>query len=191
MELFATPVEWYEGSLGRSLRGRHLSMKVSQRSPIFGYARLGRSHRDLRRAAGNERGEDHPDGVPVRIAGSAPKQQTIGPTGALRSGCDTGIGWVEAETVCTLDRGRSLAQPASQVQEFYSAAAGGEPSSEAPLSMRGQRRGYEQASGLEVEDRVHAQEMLLRTKRSVNASHDHFNDPARSTLRVQRRLWPA
>jgi hypothetical protein len=146
-------------------------VKVGQWPPVFGNSRPGRSHRDLGRAVGDERGEDHPDRVSISIAGSAPEQQTVGSTGALRSGRNAGIGRLEAETVRALDRGRSLAQPVSQIQEFSSAAAGGEPSSKAPPGLRGQRRGYEQASGLEVEDRVHAQEVLLRTRRIVNATH--------------------
>lgn len=162
-------------------------MKVGQRPPIPGDAGPGRSHRDLGRAAGDERGEDHPDGVPVHITGFAPEQQPVGSTDALRSGRNTGIGWLEAETVCTLDRARSLVQPASQVQEFPSAAAGGEACSKVPPDLRGQRRGYEEASRLEVEDRVHAQEMLVRRKRVVNAPTNHFSDPVRTALDAERR----
>src|SRR5215203_3525524 len=128
----------------RATRGRHMSMKIGQRPPIFRDARLGRSHRDLGRAAGYERGEDHPEEVPVRIAGSASEQQTVGSPGA---------------------------------------ASGGEPPSEAPPGLRGQRRGYEEASGLEVEDRVHAREILLTSKLSVDALTIHSRDPARSASR--------
>lgn len=166
-------------------------MKIGQRPPIFRDARLGRSHRDLGRAAGYERGEDHPEEVPVRIAGSASEQQTVGSPGALRSGSDAGIGRLEAEMVGTLDRGRSLVEPASQVQEFPGAASGGEPPSEAPPGLRGQRRGYEEASGLEVEDRVHAREILLTSKLSVDALTIHSRDPARSTSRAEREVWQA
>ena len=163
-------------------------MKIGQRSPLPGDARSGRSHRDLGRATGDERGEDHPDGVPVRITGSAPEQQTVGSTCALRSGRDAGIGRVEAETVRTLDRAHSLVQSASQIQEFPGAAAGGEVSSEAPPGLRGQRRGYKEASGLEVEDRVHVQGIRVRTKQAVNALTAHSSDPARTTLHAERRV---
>ena len=166
-------------------------MEIGQRAPLSGDASSGRSHRDLGRAAGDERGEDHPDGVPVRITSCAPEQQTVGSTGALRSGRDAGIGRLEAETVRTFDRARSLVQPASQIQEFPGAAAGGEISSETPPGLRGQRRGYKEASRLEVEDRVHVQGILVRTKQVVNALVAHFSDPARTTLRAERRVWQA
>ena len=151
-------------------------MKTGWRLPITGDARLRRSHRDLGRAAGDQRGEDHTDGVPVCVTGLACEQQTTGSIHASRSGRNAGIGRLEAETVRTLDRVRFLVQPASQVQKFSSAATRGEPSSEAPPSLRSQRRGYEEASGLGAEYRVHAQEVLLHTKRVVNASNDHFSD---------------
>jgi len=166
-----------------------MSVKVVRRPPILGDACLGRSHRDLGRATGDERGEDHPDGVPIRIAGFACEQQTVGSTGALRSGRDAGVGRLEAETVPALDRSRSFVQPARQVQEFPGATASGEASSEAPPGLRGQSRGYKKASRLEVEDRVHAQQMLIRAERFVNTSNNHFNDLARTALRAKRKVW--
>ncbi len=175
----------------RSLCGRHLSGQVVRRPPIFGDACPGRSHRDLRRAAGDEGGEDHPDGVPVRVTGFACEQQTMSSTSALRSGRDAGVGRVEAETVPALDRSRSFVQPASQVQEFTGAPAGGEASSEAPPGLRGQRRRYKEASSLEVEDRVHAQQMLVRAERFVSTSNNHSNDLVRTALRAERRVWQA
>ena len=164
-------------------------MKIIQRPPIFGDACLDRSHRDLRRATGDERGKDHPDRVPIRIACFACEQQTVGSTSALRSGRDAGVGRLEAETVPALDRSRSFVQPASQVQEFSGAPGSGEASSEAPPGLRGQRRGYKQASRLKVEDRVHAQQMLIRAERFVDTSKNHSNDLARTALRAKRKVW--
>jgi hypothetical protein len=166
-----------------------MSVKVVRRMPIFGDTGLGRSHRDLGKATGDERGEDHPDGVPVRIAGFACEQQTVGPTGALRSGRDAGVGRLEAETVPALDRSRCFVQPASQVQEFPGATASGEASSEVPPGLRGQRRGYKKASRLEVEGRVHAQQMLIRAERFVDISNNHSNDFAHAALRAERKVW--
>ncbi len=166
-----------------------MSVKAVRRPPIFGYSRPGWSNRDLGRAAGDERGEYHPDGVPVRIARPAPEQQTVGSTSALRSGRNAGIGRLETETVRTLDRGRSLVQPAGQVQEFPSAAVGGEASSKAPSGLRGQRRRDKEAFRLEIEDRIHALEMLVRTKRVVNPPNNHFSDLASTTSRTKRKVW--
>jgi hypothetical protein len=166
-----------------------MSVKVVRRPPIFGDAGLDWSHRDLRRATGDERGEDHPNRVPIRIAGFACEQQTVGPTSALRSGRDAGVGRLEAETVPALDRSRSFVQPASQVQEFSGAPGSGEASSEAPPGLRGQRRRYKQASRLKVEDRIHAQQMLVRAERFVSTSKNHSNDLAHAALRAERKVW--
>jgi hypothetical protein len=164
-------------------------VKVVRQPPIFGDACLGRSHRDLGRATGDERGEDHPDGVPVPIAGFACEQQTVSSTSALSSGRDAGVERLEAETVPALDRSRSFVQPASLVQEFPGAAASGEASTEAPPGLRSQRRRYKEASRLEVEDRVHAQQMLVRAGRCVSTSNNHSNDLARTAMRAERRVW--
>jgi hypothetical protein len=166
-------------------------VKVVRRPPIFGNACPGRSHRDLGRAAGDEGSEDHPDRVPVRIASFACEQQTMSSTSALRPGRDAGVGRFEAETVPALDRSRSFVQPASQVQKFPGAAASGEASSEAPPGLRGQRRRYKEASRLEVEDRVHAQQMLVRGERFVSTSNNHSNNLARTGLRAERRVGQA
>jgi hypothetical protein len=163
-------------------------VKVIRRPPIFGYACFGRGHRDLGSATGDERGENHPNRVPVRIACFACEQQTVRSTGALRSGCDARVGRLEAETVPALDRSRSFVQPASQVQEFPGAPASGEAPSEAPPSLRGQCRGYKEASRLEVESRVHVQQMLVRAERFASTSNNHSNDLACTALRPKRKV---
>ena len=170
-----------------------MSVKVVWRPPIFGDACPGWSHRDLGRATGDERGEDHPEGVPVRIAGFACEQQTVGSTGTLRSGRDARVGRLEAETVPALDQSRSFVQPASQVQEFPSAAASSEASSEEPPDLRCQRRRDKEAFRLEIEDRIHTQKMLVRTtdrtKQVVNPPNTHFSQLARAALRTKRKVW--
>ena len=90
---------------------------------------------------------------------------------------------LEAEPVAALDRARALLQPDRKVQEF----SGSESLPEAPPGVRGQRRGYEEASPLEVEDRVHAQDLLATTRRVVYAPADHSSDDIRTALCTGRR----
>ena len=129
-----------------------------------------------------------PIGVPTRSR-TLHARMSLGGPDALGSGRDAGVGRLEAETVPALDRSRSFVQPASQVQEFTGAAAGGEAPSEALPGLRGQRRRYKEASHLEVEGRVHAQQMLVRAERFVSTSNNHSNDLVRTALRAERRVW--
>jgi hypothetical protein len=175
-----------------SLCGRHMSVKVGRRPPVSGDARLRRRHRDLGGTAGDQGGKDYADGGSVSIAGPASEQEPGGPPGALRSGRDAGIRRLEAKTVGTLDWAYFLVQPGSQVQKFPSAAISGEASSKAPPDLRGQRRGYEEASRLEFDGRIHTQHVLAHTKRVVNAPIDHSSYPALAALRTERRrAWQA
>src|SRR5918995_2344657 len=168
--------KWVMGSLTTPVRRCGVSVKVAQRPPVSRDARPGRRHRHLGRAAGNERGKDHTDGSSIPGADVAREQEPEGAADALRSGCDARVGWLEAETVSALDWARSLVQAARQVQEFSGAAAGGEATPEAPPGLRSQRRGYEEASPLEVECWIHAQDSLARTRRVVHSSADHSSD---------------
>jgi|SRR5215203_1075972 hypothetical protein len=152
------------------VRGCRTSVKVTRRAPVYGDARSGRRHRHLGRATCNEHGKDHTDGSSVSIAHAACEHEPAGPRNALGSGGDAWIGWLEAETVAALDRARSPAQFARQVQEFSRATTGGEANPEAPPGLRGQRRGYEEASPLEVEDRIHVRGMFARARLVVHSS---------------------
>jgi hypothetical protein len=172
----ATPVEW-----------RGVSVKVPWRPPIFGNARSGRRHRHLGRAAGDERGKDHTKRSSDPIADVAREHEPGGPPDALGSGRDAGVGRIEAETVRALDRARSLAHPAGEIQEFPNAKVGSEAASQAPPGLRGQRRGYEEASPLEVEGRIHAQDVLARTWRVAHSTADHSNDTVCNLLHTDRR----
>lgn len=154
------------GRLGEVFGGGPLSVKVARWSPNCRDARPGRRHRHLGRAAGDERGEDHTDGSSVPTAGVAREQESGGSPDSLGSGRDARVGWLEAEVIRVLDRACSLVQPASQVQEFSCADAGSEAASQAPPGLRGQRSGYEEASPLEVEGWIHAQDLLAHTGRS-------------------------
>lgn len=172
----ATPVEW-----------RGVSVKVARRPPTFGNARSSRRHRHLGRAAGDERGKDHTNRSSDPIADAAREHEPGGPPDALGSGRDAGVGRIEAETVRALDRARSLAHPAGQIQEFPDANVGSEAASQAPPGLRGQRRGYEEASPLEVEGRIHAQDVLARTWRVAHSPADHSNDTVCTLLHTDRR----
>src|SRR5215204_6801278 len=169
------------------VRGCRTSVKVTRRAPVYGDARSGRRHRHLGRATCNEHGKDHTDGSSVSIAHAACEHEPAGPRNALGSGGDAWIGWLEAETVAALDRARSPAQFARQVQEFSRATTGGEANPEAPPGLRGQRRGYEEASPLEVEDRIHAQDVLAGTGRVVYSPADHSSDTLGTALCTGRR----
>src|ERR671912_433625 len=172
----ATPVEW-----------RGASVKVARRPPTFGNARPSRRPRHLGRAAGDKRGKDHTNRSSDPIADAAREHEPGGPPDALGSGHNAGVGRIEAETVPALDRARSLAHPAGQIQEFLDAKVGSEPASQAPPGLRGQRRGYEEASPLEVEGRIHAQDVLARTWRVAHSPADHSNDTVRTSLHTEKR----
>jgi hypothetical protein len=171
------------GQLATPLRGRVNSVKVTQGSPVSRYGRPGRRHRHLGWPAGDQRRKDHTEGRSIPVAHAAREEESASATDALRSGCDARIGWLEAEPVAALDRARVLLQPDRQVQEF----SGSEPLPEAPPCVRTQRRGYEEASPLEVEDRVHAQDLLATTRRVVYAPADHSSDDVRTALCTGRR----
>ncbi len=172
----ATPVEW-----------RGVSVKVARRPPTFGNARSSRRHRHLGRTAGDERGKDHTNRSSDPIADAAREHEPGGPPDALGSGRDAGVGRIEAETVRALDRARSLAHPAGQIQEFPDANVGSEAASQAPPGLRGQRRGYEEASPLEVEGWIHAQDLLARTGLVVHSPADYSSDTVRTASRMERR----
>ena len=166
---------------------KRASVEVARRSPVSGDARSGGRHRHLGRTAGNERGKDHTDGSPAPIADVACEQKPGSITDAPRSGCDARIGWLEAETVSTLDRVSYLVQRAHQVQEFSRAAASGEATPEALPGLRAQRRGYQEASPLEVEGRIHAQDVLAHTRRVVHLLAEHSSDTVHISLHAERR----
>src|SRR5215218_9655489 len=172
MRPLAAPVGWCWASI-----------KVAQRSPVSRDGRPWRRHRHLGRPAGDQRGKDHAEGRSIPIADAAREEESASATDALRSGCDARIGWLEAETVATLDRTRALLKPDRQVQEF----SGSESLPEASPGVRGQRRGYKEASSLEVEDRVHAQDLLASTRRVVYAPADHSSYDVRTALCTGRR----
>src|SRR5215208_3105109 len=108
----------------------------------------------------------------------------LAPAGAT----DAGVGRIEAETVRALDRARSLAHPAGQIQEFPNAKVGSEAASQAPPGLRGQRCGYEEASPLEVEGRIHAQDVLARTWRVAYSPADHSNDTGCTSLHTDHNV---
>lgn len=172
----ATPVEW-----------RGVSVKVARRPPTFGNARSSRRYRHLGRTAGDEHSKHHADGSSTLVAHAACEQEPGSTTDALGSGRDAGVGRIEAETVRALDRARSLAHPAGQIQEFPDANVGSEAASQAPPGLRGQRRGYEEASPLEVEGRIHVQDVLARTWRVAPSPADHSNDTVCTSLHTERR----
>jgi hypothetical protein len=159
------------------------SVKLTQGSPVSRDSCPGRRHRHLGRPAGDQRGKDHAEGRSIPVADPAHEEESASATDGLRSGCDAWIGWLEAEPVAALDRARVLLQPDRKVQEF----SGSESLPEAPPRVRGQRRGYEEASPLEVEDRVHAQDLLATTRRVVYAPADHSSDDVRTALYTGRR----
>jgi hypothetical protein len=162
-------------------------VKVAQGSPVSRDSCPGRRHRHLGRPAGDQRGKDHTEEGSIPVADAAREEDSASSPDDLGSGCEAGIGWIEAEAVAALDRACFLLQPVRQVQEFSGAATFGEAIPEAPPSVRGQRRGYKEASSLEVEDRVHAQDLLATTRRVVYAPADHSSDDVRTALCTGRR----
>ena len=166
-----------------TLRGWVNSVKVTQGSPVSRDGRPGRRHRHLGRPAGDQRGKDHTEGRSIPVADAAREEESASATDALRSGCDAWIGWLEAEPVAALERARAFLQRDRKVQE----CSGSESLPETPPCVRGQRRGYEEASPLEVEDRVHAQDLLATTRRVVYAPADHSSDDVRTALCTGRR----
>jgi hypothetical protein len=172
----ATRVEW-----------RGVLVKVARRPPTFGNARSSRRHRHLGRATGDERGKDHTNRSSDPIADAAREDEPGGPPDALGSGRDAGVGRIEAETVRALDRARSLAHPAGQIQKFPDAKVGSEAASQAPPGLPGKRRGYEEASPLEVQGRIHARDVLARTWRVAYSPADHSNDTGCTSLHTERR----
>jgi hypothetical protein len=91
------------------------------------------------------------------------------------------------ETVRALDHARSLAHPAGQIQEFLDAKVGSEAASQAPPGLRRQRCGYEEASPLKVEGRIHAQDVLARTWRVTHSPAAHSNDTGCTSLHTEWR----
>jgi hypothetical protein len=171
----ATPVEW-----------RGVSVKVARRPPPFRNGRSSRRHRHLGRPAGDERGKDHTNRSSDPIADAAREHEPGGPPDGLGSGRDAGVGRIEAETVRALDRARFLAHPAGQIQEFPDANVSSESASQAPPGLRGQRRGYEKASPLKVEGRIHTQDVLARTWRVAHSPADHSNETVCTSLHTER-----
>jgi hypothetical protein len=53
--------------------------------------------------------------------------------------------------------------------------------------LRSQRRGYQEASPLKVEHRIHKQDVLARTKWVVHFPTYHSSRTVRTALRAQRR----
>src|SRR5829696_359878 len=145
---------------------RGVSVKVARRPPTFGNARSSRRHRHLGRAAGNERGKDHTNRSSDPIADATREDEPGGPPDALGSGRDARVG---------------------RIQEFPDANVGSEAASQAPPGLRGQRRGYEEASPLKVEGRIHVQDVLARTWRVAHSPADHSNDTVCTSLHTERR----
>jgi hypothetical protein len=166
---------------------RGVSVKIARRPPTFGNARSSRRHRHLGRPAGDKRGKDHTNRSSDPIADAAREHEPGGPPDALGSGRDAGVGRIEAETVRALDRDRFLAHPTGQIQEFPDANVSSEAASQAPPGLRGQRRGYEEASPLEVEGRIHAQDVLARTWLVAHSPAHHSNDTVCTSLHTGKR----
>ena len=166
---------------------RGVLVKVARRPPTFGNARSSRRHRHLGRPAGDERGKDHTNRSPNPIADDAREHEPGGSPDALGSGRDAGVGRIEVETVRALDHARPLAHPAGQIQEFLDAKVGSEAASQAPPGLRRQRCGYEEASPLKVEGRIHAQDVLARTWRVAHSPAAHSNETVCTSLHTERR----
>ena len=132
-----------------------LRISIIQPSPFPGNARIDRRHRHLGPPAGDQGGEDDPERSLLTGKGRAGEHEPEGAAGALHSRGDAGIGWFEAEAVPLFEGFDPLGEAAGQREKVLRAAIGGDVSPEAPRSLRGQRRRYEQPFRLEIEGRVH------------------------------------
>jgi hypothetical protein len=142
------------------------SRQVIQLLPSPGNVRLDRCHRHLGPSTGDQGGEDDPERFLLTGEGRAGEHESGGAAGALHSWSDAGEGRFEAEAVPSFDGAHLLGEAAGHREKVLRFAIGGDVSSEAPRSLRGQRRRYEQPLRLEVECWIHgpgARSEVLRT----------------------------
>jgi hypothetical protein len=133
-----------------------LIREFGQRPPVFRDDRPGRRHRDLGSAPGYERGKGDADRYSVTIEGSTREQQPERVSGALRSGSDPGIGWVETEIVRQFDDVCLFSESTGQDYEVFRTAVDGDATSQTSSGLRSQCRRDEEASPFEVEEWIHA-----------------------------------
>jgi hypothetical protein len=132
-----------------------LSRQIIQPLPFLGNMCLDRRYRHLGPSAGDQGGEDDPERFSLTGKGHAGEHESEGAAGALRSCGDAGIGRFEAEAVPSFDGADLLGEAAGQREEVLRTNIGGDVTSKASQSLRGQRRRYEQPLRLEVEGWIH------------------------------------
>ncbi len=141
-----------------------LRISIIQPSPLPGNVRLDRRHRHLGPPAGDQNGEDDPERTLLTAKDRAGEHEPEGAAGALHSCGEAGVGWFEAEAVPSFEGLDLPGEAAGQREKLLRVAIGDDVSPEAPRSLRGQRRRYEQPLRLEIEGRVHgARSGVLRT----------------------------
>ena len=143
-----------------------ISRQIIQLLPSLGNMCLDRRYRHLGPSAGDQGGEGDPQRLYLTGKGRAGEHESEGTAGALHSCGDPGVGRFEAEAVPSFNGVDLLGEAAGEREKVLRVAIGGDVTSEASRSPRGQCRRYEQPLRLEVEARVHGARSEIFTYRS-------------------------
>lgn len=126
---------------------------VRERPPVRWYTRPGRRHGYLRTPAGYENGEGDPERRSPKNLAREDEPDAV--PGFFDPSRCTGVGRLESETVAVLHRSDLVSEAAGDLDQFPGGAVRVHAPAEKPRGQRRQRRGDEEATGFQVEFRLH------------------------------------